>query len=188
MNITDAQFGDFPNRSGIKTYSYAELLAQLQIDIGGGGASEQIGKGCKATATTISIVAGGRNTVPFDTAVFDDAGFLDIGGANPERMTIPLLNPTIKRIVVGGYQNWSAGATGTIRSLVFIHNTNEVTFGSTMQIPLTVVPGDANRTLAMSPPIDVVAGDWFETQAVISNGAGAPVNLTQAAGWIIVVR
>lgn len=184
-DITKAQFGDFPNRSGQKTFSYAQLLAQLIRDLPGGAGN--IGIGCLATAGNTSIASGGRIPVPFDTSVFDDASFLDIGGANPERMTIPLLDPPIQRVIVGGSQSWSANAHGQVRSLIFVKNLNTVNNG-TMQIPATIVPGDANRTLAMSPPENVVAGDWFETQAFTSGGAGPAVNLSAAAGWIIVVQ
>lgn len=188
MDITKAQFPNLANVAGMETFSYAQLLAQLQIDIG--GVSPNIGIGCKATASNVTIASGGRKVVPYDAVVFDDANFLDIGGANPERMTIPLLDPVIKRIVIGGFQSWGATVptVGTVRSIIFTIGPNEISFGSKQQIPLTIVPGDANITLAMSPPIDVVAGDFFQTQAFTTGGAGGNVNLAQAAGWIIVLR
>ena len=186
MDITKAQFWNTPNVAGVESFSYADLLAQLEIDIG--GVSPNIGIGCKATATGVSIASGGRVVVPYDAVVFDDANFLDIGGANPERMTIPLLDPPILRIVIGGFQSWSANAQGTVRTIVFTKGANEIDFGSQQQIPATIVPGDSNKILAMSPPIDVVAGDFFQTQAFHSGGAGPAVNLAQAAGWIIVLR
>jgi hypothetical protein len=185
MDITKAQFWNTPNVAGVESFSYAALLAQLQIDIG--GVSPNIGIGCLATAGSTTIPAGGRVPVPYDAVVFDDAGFLDIGGANPERMTIPDLDPPILRVVVGGSQNWSASAQGQVRSLIFTKGVNLLANG-TLQIPATIVPGDANRNLAMSPPENVVAGDFFETQAFHTGGAGASVNLGAAAGWIIVVQ
>ena len=186
MDITKAQFWNTPNVAGVESFSYAQLLAQLTADLPGGN-SPNIGIGCLATANNTSIASGGRVPVPYDTAVYDDAGFLDIGGANPERMTIPLLDPPIQRVVVGASQNWSANAQGQVRSIVFVKTVNQLANG-TLQIPATIVPGDANRNLAMSPPDNVVAGDWFETQAFHTGGAGASVNLAVAAGWIIVLR
>jgi len=185
MDITKAQFWDAPNSQGLPSFSYAELLAQLQTDIG--GVSPNIGIGCFARAGNTSIPSGGRFPVPYNASVFDDAGFLDIGGANPQRMTIPLLDPPIQRVIVGGSQTWSANAHGTVRTLIFVKNFNQLANGD-QQIPLTVVPGDSNHTLAMSPPENVVAGDWFETQAFTSGGAGPNVNLVAAAGWIIVLQ
>lgn len=186
MDITKAQFWNTPNVAGVESFSYAQLLAQLTADLPGGN-SPNIGIGCLATANNTSIASGGRVPVPYDTAVYDDAGFLDIGGANPERITIPLLDPPIKRVVIGGSQAWSANAHGTVRSLIFTKGVNQLNDG-TQQIPATVVPGSANITLAMSPPENVVAGDFFETQAFTSGGAGPAVNLARAAGWIIVVQ
>ena len=183
--VENGSFWDVPNVAGLPTFTYADLLAQLKIDIG--GVSPNIGIGCLATASSVNIPSGGRFPVPYDTSVFDDAGFLDIGGANPERMTIPLLDPPIERVVIGGSQNWSASAQGTVRSLIFTKGVNLLANG-TQQIPATIVPGDANRNLAMSPPENVVAGDFFETQAFHTGGAGASVNLGAAAGWIIVLR
>ena len=185
MDITKAQFWNTPNVAGVESFSYADLLAQLKIDIG--GVSPNIGIGCLATAGSTNIPSGGRFPVPYNAVVFDDAGFLDIGGANPERMTIPDLDPPILRVVVGGSQNWSANAQGQVRSIVFTKGVNLLANG-TQQIPATIVPGDANRNLAMSPPENVVAGDFFETQAFHTGGAGASVNLGAAAGWIIVVQ
>lgn len=187
-DITKAKFWNVPNVAGRTTFSYAELLAQIQSDLPPPPVSNpNIGIGCLATANNVSITSGGRRPVPYDAVVFDDAGFLDIGGANPQRITIPLLDPPILRVVIGGSQTWSANAQGQVRTLIFTKGVNTIPNGS-VQIPATIVPGDANKNLAMSPPENVVAGDFFETQAFHTGGAGANVNLASAAGWLIVLR
>lgn len=185
MDITKAQFWNTPNVAGLSSFSYAELLAQLVADLPGGN-SPNLGIGCHASGTG-SVAGGGRVPIPFDTALYDDANFLDIGGANPERMTIPVLDPPIERIVVGGFLRWAASTSGNERRLIFTKNFNEITDGSSdlrVQMP---VPGPGNQMLAMSPPQNVIAGDWFEVQGLISGGVAPAVNV-DSAGWIIVIR
>jgi hypothetical protein len=188
VDITTAEFWNVPNNQGLPTLSYAQLLAQIEVDLAAGGltGNPNLGIGCHATGDA-NIPGGGRFPIPFDTVIFDDANFLDIGGANPERMTIPDLDPPITRVVVGGSQIWNASTNGNQRALVFVQNFGEITGGSQDSRAITPVPGPSNRILAVSPPLNCVAGDFFETQAIISGGAATAVNVN-VAGWIIVIR
>lgn len=189
MDITQAQFWDAPNQAGLPTFSYDELVAQIIVTLQAQGVAgnPNIGIGCHATSSSQSIPGGGRIRVPFDGLIYDDANFVDLAGATPERMTIPDLDPPIERVIIGGFQNWGASTNGTERDITFVHNLNEVTGGSQDLRSINPVPGPSNRILAKSPPIDVVAGDFFEVQAVISGGAAASVSMS-GAGWLIVIR
>jgi len=188
MDITKAEFWNTPDTAGLPTISYAELLAQITASLSGSGvlANPNLLKGCHATAGSTSITGGGRKIVPLDTEIFDDLGFLDLGGANPERMTIPDVDPPITRIIMGGAQTWGASTNGNERTLVFVHNFNEIDGGSQMSLQPNPVPGPANRYVATSPPLNCVAGDWFEVQAVISGGAAAAVSVS-GASWLYVI-
>lgn len=185
MDITKAQFWNTPNVAGLSSFSYAELLAQLAGDLPGGN-SPNLGLGCHASGTG-SVPGGGRVAIPFDTALFDDANFLDLGGANPERMTIPLLDPPIERVIVGGFLRWNASTSGTSRTLIFTKNTGTIVDGDSDEREPMPVPGPANKILATSPPQNVVAGDYFEVQGLISGGAATAVGV-DSAGWIVVIR
>ena len=82
MDITKAQFADFNNTSGKTTYSYAQLLAQLQNDLVEGGFPE---RARFHSEIDITALTSQQRTVPWDDIQIDTNEFFD--PANDDRMT-----------------------------------------------------------------------------------------------------
>lgn len=191
MTITDAQFADFPNRSGQTTFSYAELLAQLTKDLPS-GASPNIGLGAIARNAGGSSINNLLITpLVWDNIDLDDLGFLDISSGSPrdERFIIPDVDPPIERVVFGGQYAWNNSALGDIRGADTRYNFNGPgglnPSGAQIFQQNTADPTFNNRaTLNMGVRI-VAVGDIF-TLNVFQDTGGA---LTcRGAGWIRVIK
>ena len=113
MDITAAQFWNVPNVQGYPTFSYAELLAQLQIDIPSGGALSYttIGyTGPQQVTLNVQVV-----TITFTDLLFDNGlGAFNI--ANPTRLTVPT---GVTGIMLIGYCAWTnVTSGGTVRGFM----------------------------------------------------------------------
>lgn len=185
MDITTAQFWDVPNTGGLPTFSYAELLAQLTADLPSGG-SPFVGLGAHVNVDVQSI--GGQSDVPldWDTVVYDDLGFTDIGGSDPDRLVVPLTDPPIEKVIVGGSNSWSANAAGDVRAVSIRQNLSTVF--NVMRVGNTVVPGLAASLVTVTNPIDVVAGDFFTVGVFQNSSPPVNINAVNNFGWIYVVR
>lgn len=190
-NIIDAQFADFPNRSGQTTFSYAELLAQIQSDLPPPPAGNpNIGLGANATGPSQSIVSASAQQVTYDTSEFDDLGFLDIGGANPERFTIPVTDPQITRVVFGGGVTWATGGGGDVRGIQSRFNFNAAgnlhPTGASVFSQRGADAAFSNRQTMNCGVTPVVPGDIFTMTAFQDSGGGLNVLIPRA--WIVVLR
>jgi hypothetical protein len=190
-DIINAQFADFPNRSGQTTFSYAELLAQLIIDLPfTPGANPNIGLGANATGANQDITSASSQPVVYDDSVFDDLGFLDIGGANPERFTIPVTDPQITRVIFGGGVTWETGAGGDVRGIQSRFNFSAAgnlhPTGASIFSQRGADPAFSNRQTMNCGVTPVVPGDIFTMNAFQDSGGDLEVIIPRA--WIVVLR
>ncbi len=153
MDITQAQFADFNNTAGRTTFSYAQLLAQLQNDITGTGIGTSLGCSIRAAGAQ-SIPTGTFTEVTFDVVTYDDAGFVP-GGDASNNIVIPA-TPAINRVGISVNCRWSSGGTGfagfqmQVNSLTpFQECSQAIPLGDSFTRPgqgcvfgLEVVPGD----------------------------------------------
>lgn len=162
-DITDAQFADFPNRSGQTTFSYAQLLAQLAIDIPSGAGGPFAGLGARVTRSpTETIPEGFPGTViiftSFPNPEYDDLAFYD----GTTGLVIPITSPPIQRVQLIGHTTWSGNAAGQYNQFIL---KNGGAIGDGRQ---SVQRGTPNTQYlnSVSGPIDVVAGDKLELLAL----------------------
>lgn len=191
MDITKAQFADFNNTAGKTTFSYAQLLAQLIADLPfTPGANPNIGLGANATGGDQDIVSTSAQQVEYDRNVFDDLGFLDIGGANPERFTIPVTDPQITRVVFGGAVTWETGGGGDVRGIQSRFNFNAAGFnhpsGASIFSQRGADAAFSNRQTMNCGITEVVPGDIFTMTAFQDSGGDLEVIIPRA--WIMVLR
>lgn len=191
MDITTAQFPNIPNVAGQETFSYAELLAQLNKDIVPiSGASPFAGQGANvrgAGQNYAQNISAGAN---LSTETFyDDLGFFD--GGQPTRLTIPVTVPQFTRVMLIGYWQWDTPYDVGSFQLSLAKNFN---FSQTQQgFSITRYPGigasDAGvPTIATlsSQPFVVVPGDFFELIG-LQNGQ-ANLTLDNAQLSILVLK
>jgi len=191
MDITKAQFADFNNTAGKTTFSYAQLLAQLIADLPPPPVSNpNIGLGANATGPTQAIVNASAQQVTYDTNEFDDLGFLDIGGANPERFTIPVTDPQITRVVFGGAVTWETGGGGDVRGIQSRFNFNAAgnlhPTGASVFSQRGADAAFSNRQTFNCGITPVVPGDVFTMTAFQDSGGNLDVIIPRA--WIMVLR
>jgi len=174
MKISGAQFWNVPDVAGLPTFSYAELLAQLSLDIPSGGPQAGFGALVFRNASQAIPTATSTDAI-WDEIVYDDLGFADIAGANPERLTIPDVDPPIRRIIVGGYVPWNQVASSTKRVITTRKNGG---FPGTPLFPAGVDEVEQNptgtlgsRMSLVSGPEPVVVGDYFTITLRQDSGA-----------------
>ena len=191
MALIDLFFGtDFFNRIGRKNIRGDELAALINAQ----GASANIGKGALVAFNgNFSVPNSLDQFVTWDTLIYDDLGFTDLGGANPERLVIPDVTPAIKRVIVGGgMANWAASIAGNVRALTPRYNFNAPgqplfpagTKHSSVPVPVAS-PGGLGQNFVTAPqPVSV--GDQF-TVGLFQDSGGA-LNVNDPLGWIMVVQ
>lgn len=176
MDITKAQFWNTPNVAGVETFDYAELLAQLTIDIPSGGGNPFIGDGAEVRATGSQNVGTVIGALIYNTEVYDDLGFADLGVDN-DRLTIPVTNPQITRVQLSGFTRWNntqGGQTG-VRQVNISKNGSSGVGGDGISIrrenPLSASAFDGLYTFT-SLPQEVVPGDFFQLLALQNSTVG----------------
>ena len=189
MDISNALFWNAPRRAGVPAFTYAELLAQLQQDISGGG-SPFAGQGALVSRIGSQVISNSISaSIVWDTAEYDDLGFTDIGGATPQRLTIPVTDPVIERVIIGGRVEWSVAGGGIVQLTQLQNFTNfpSAAFpGGVFELDDSAAGTLENRQSISSAPISVVPGDFFEHQ-VLQNSGGVR-NVINSTMFIFVVR
>lgn len=189
MDITNAQFWDVPNTGGLPTFGYAELLAQLTADLPSGN-SPNIGKGALVRGSTQSIPNLLAQFITWDKVDYDDLGFTDIGGANPERLVIPDVDPPIVKVVVGGFFAWQPNVSGNVRGIETRYNFNAsgnlFPAGTNLFIGVGGDPAFGERLTLISGAQEVSAADQFTIGAFQDSGAG--LNINTPMGYIRVIE
>lgn len=141
------------------------LLGDGTGSVSGAASSQSEGAECTTTATT-SITNTVWTTVACATEVRDDNNYVNVGGANPTRMTIPANGwYTVSTTIV-----WTTNSVGS-RFLALYLN------GATFLSPSTKA-GHASYELADTTAITryFTAGDYLETRVFQSSGSGLTLN------------
>ena len=191
MDITKAQFWNTPNVAGRESFSYAQLLAQLTIDLPT-GLSPNVGLAAVSRGSTQSINNLLDTPIVWDTIEYDDLGFLDIGSGSPrdERFIVPDVTPAIERVIFGGAFFWVTNLSGDIRQINMRHNFSEHgSFFPEGSMQMVQNPSDAAfsaRNSVNSGPVRVSVGDIFTLSAFHDSGAG--LNVSTPTAWIWVIR
>lgn len=190
--ITDAQFADFPNRSGLTTFNFAELQAAL-------GLASQVGKGALIRDSGITLSSsnsGGDGTqVPFTAPnlviAYDDLAFFDDA---LDGFVIPDVTPAIQRVQCWMQCGWESGSTGDgTRQLRILHNGDSYDDNTLNGIGMggQLISGgfgiNSDTPLhCITAPVDVAVGDVFTFFG--KQNIGANLSLTDVAAAIVVVR
>jgi hypothetical protein len=164
-DIIDAQFADFPNRSGQTTFSYAQLLAQLTQDIPSGGGGPFAGQGAQVRRpNAISIANNVHTDIIFNNLLYDDLNFWD--GAT--KLIIPVTDPQISRVSLVGYHVWSSGGPFTYE--ISVQKNNGAVNGGVESLPFTIAGDFVQHMSGVVMGEPVVAGDEF-TLDVLTNSS-----------------
>lgn len=126
MELTDLIFWSrADNNTGLKNITGVELAAL--INAAATGANPNIGKGATIRNTAITTFNGLFGAFSFSTGVggggtvfYDDLGFF-AGDSAPTRLTIPLTDPPITRVMCAATVRWQSGIN--IRRLLFAPST-----------------------------------------------------------------
>ena len=176
MDITKAQFWNTPNVAGRESFSYADLLAQLTIDITSGGGNPFIGDGAEVRASSGQNVGTVIGALTFNVEVYDDLAFADLGVDN-DRLIIPVTNPQITRVQLACFTRWNntqGGQTG-VRQVNISKNGSSGVGGDGISVrrenPLSVGSFD-NLYAYNSLPQEVVPGDFFQLLALQNSTVG----------------
>jgi len=190
MDITQADFWDVPNEQGLPTFSYAQLLAQLQQDIG--GVSPNVGLGAIGQSSGQSIANLLITPLVYSAIEYDDLGFLDVSSGSPrdERFIIPDVDPPIERVIFGGQWQWQNNAGGDIRGgdtrLNFNGPGGNNPAGAVFFSQNTSDPAFNNRLTMNTGAAKVVAGDIWTLN--VFQDSGGNVNITDSRVWIYVIK
>lgn len=177
MNLSDLWFGvDVFNRTGRKNIRGDELATMLAAS--GSFVSPHAGKGAGVRRdTTISIVSGFTIVPDFDELFYDDLGFSDIGGANPERLTIPDVDPPITRVQCSHYSDYGSQSQAGFREMRIAFNGSQSTgdvHTCVNRVPNHPTPGSSALYTFTGQSVPVVAGDFFNLR--INQNSGVNMN------------
>ena len=203
MNIQLAQFWNAPNQAGLPTFSYAELLAQLEIDFAASGlaANPNIGKGVALRVTeamenltdNVAFQLNWRgNSSPSDPIIeFDDFGFYD--NASPTVLaTIPDIDPPIQRVTAWCTGFWSGPPTDAHTGLRFMAVEKNL---SNLDPGLTNMRWKVGELTSLNPDtfpifsgvIAVVPGDQISIELGVQGVGANTIDYNQAKAGVTVV-
>ena len=187
-DITKAQFPNRANVAGEQTFSYAELLAQLTIDLPSGGGNVGLGVLIR-TAIFFQVIPDNVETIlDFDggggvTIEHDDLGFYD-PIADPTKFIIPA-GQGITSVTVFQRVNFGTSSVGkrALRGRV-----NGAIAGPGMiDYILPAISGSQSVSLSgTSAAVKVSDGDFFQSDVIQTSGA--PMTLGTAEFGLLVVR
>lgn len=169
MDITKAEFWDVPNTQGLPTFSYAQLLAQLQQDIGG-DTNPFAGQGAKAGRDNFENVNNNSlTTITFTEEVYDDLNMIDLG-VDAQRITIPTTDPQISRVLVSLYSSWQNNANGDRDQSATLNGV--FGYGENISQSRNVPPvnAGAGALYVYTWPYQVTAGDFITVRVSQSSG------------------
>lgn len=141
---------------------------------GGGGSSSSV-RVRRSLGSPQSIPNATVTTVTWDTTVWDDGPYDDIGGTNPERLTVPA--GLAGRYLVACSVSFAANGTGA-RQLRLVHTGTGA--GAGIVGMSTWSPTGFDATSSASGVVDLTEGDYLTVQ-VYQNSGGA-LNLPGALG------
>ena len=167
MDITKAQFENVPNVAGRETFSYAELLAQLN-------AESNAGKGADITAFGPTIPDGPITPLDFSgsaTVNFDDLNFVQLG-VDTAQFIIPA---NVARVQLWVDFEWNSSAVGIreIRTFKNGASAGNVRFKQAAQAVGTV------HGFMVSQVFDAVEGDRFGFAVTQDSGGNLDVDSHQ---------
>jgi hypothetical protein len=116
-----------------------------------------------------TIPASTQTVVDWGSEVHDDAGYWDAG--SPSRLTVPA---GVDVVILTAYAAFPNNNTGD-RWIEIRKNGSDTVAG--MMLPESPV-SDNDRVYAQSPPLKVVAGDYFEV--LVWQGSGGDLDLLDA--------
>jgi len=190
MSLTDLFFAtDFFNRLGRANIRGDELAALLSTE--GGLVGGQIGKGAlvqRAPAETITDGFPGVTIIftSFPIPTYDDLGFWSAG--DPTKLTVPLTSPPIQRVQITCSTVWSSDASSS-KHIEIKKNGITVDASGLAGVPASAgAPVTTQYINAVSAPFSVVAGDFFELQAIQFSSPSASKTLARATMAILVVK
>jgi len=164
------------NNTGLKNITGTELAALMAAS--GSFVNPHAGKGAGVRRdTTISIVSGFTIVPDFDELFYDDLNFSDIGGANPERLTIPDVDPPITRVQLTHYSNYGSQSQAGFREMRIAFNGSQSgndEYATVNRVPNHPTPGSDFNYTYTGPPVNVVAGDFFNLR--INQNSGVNMN------------
>lgn len=191
MNISDANFWDAPNRAGLPTFSFTELVAALQGAGVGGSPFIGQGAGVNRPGPAQSIPTGAGADVIFTVEDYDDLEFFNL--AAPTDLVIPITSPQISVVMVSGYTGWNntLGGQSGIRQMDLQKNGAFDGLDAEGHSTTRYAPPDNGAIDGLytftGQPRRVVAGDVFRLRAQQTSAAN-PLGLNRAQMSIVVLK
>lgn len=172
------------NETGLPNITGTELAALISAQGAGPNAGASVG--CRRAASFSVPVGFSGYIVDYDAgAVFDDLGFFN--GAAPTRLTIPVTDPPISRVLLTAMAVWSPTAPADSAFYAQILRPSRVTLLESQQT-VNGQGGTAITSFCNTTYIEeVVPGDYFELRAyhLLSS---TNVNLARATFSLTVLR
>lgn len=116
-----------------------------------------------------SILDDTVTSIEFDTEDFDTDGIVDVGGANPSRLVVPITG----KYIASGTGSIATNTTGVRACIIKVNGTTEVAVNQQN------APSVAFAMVVCTPPLSLTAGDYLELQ--VYQNSGGPLN-TQTGG------
>lgn len=161
MNLSDLFFWtSADNNTGLENIRGDELAALIAATIP--GANPNIGLGAQINrGAGQNISTGTPTTAIFTSEIFDDLGFADLG-ANNDRLTIPVTDPQITRVMLTAEASWQNNASGTRGHAVSFNGSSG--FGDNLSFNRNRPPTNSLQNALFTYTtqlIPVVPGDFF---------------------------